>query len=72
MSMDKTFVLRNFFNTTESSLPRVNPKDDDKPYMAEISQEDKNILYDIYKQDFLLFGYDNEAWKLEFICTGTG
>ena len=65
MSMDKSFVMRNFFKTTVLDLPKVNPKDDDKPYMAEISPEDKDILYDIYKQDFLLFGYDKEVWNLK-------
>ena len=59
MSMDKTFVLRNFFNTTEPSLPRRNSKGGHhKPYLDEITPEEKDMLYEVYKQDFLLFGYD--------------
>ena len=59
MSIDKTFVLRNFFNTTEPSLPRRNSKGGHhKPYLDEITSEEKDMLYEVYKQDFLLFGYD--------------
>ena len=67
MSMDKTFVLHKFFNTTESSLPKRNPKGDDKHYLDEISSEDKDMLYEVYKRDFLLFGYDRWAWMQDCV-----
>ena len=67
MGRDKTFVLRNFFNTTESSLPKRNSKEDDKQYLDEISSEDKDMLYEVYKQDFLLFGYDKGFWMWDCI-----
>ena len=69
MSMDKTFVLHKCFNTTESSLPKRNPKGDDKHYLDEISSEDKDMLYEVYKRDFLLFGYDRWVWMQDRIWT---
>ena len=59
MSVDKTFVLRKFFNTTEPSLPKRNSKGGHhKQYLDEISSEEQDMIYEVYKQDFLLFGYD--------------
>ena len=62
MSMDKMFVLRKFFITTESSFPKRNFKGGHhKQYLDKISSEDQDMLYEVYKQDFLLFGYDKEV-----------
>ena len=65
MSMDKSFVLHKFFNTTEPSLPKRNFKGGHhKQYLDEISLEEQDMLYEVYKQDFLLFGYYKKVSRM--------
>ena len=64
MGRDQEYVLRNFFKNSTIKFPQRNASNKNKTsadYMETIPRGHVKQLYEVYKEDFLLFGYD-EPW----------